>query len=537
MAAAPPPTPPSPRPAPAPAPSAIRLSPLEGFMPRAYVRQIICFPTTASSTTNAAQATDTLSRGLAALARDVPYVLSRVVDNPPGTAPNVAVSAPCLRIEDVFTTHDLPRDSPTYAALEAAHFPPAAFLTPGIIPPAALPPHAPSPPVLLARASRCAGGDGGGILLCVALHHAVADITGLGALLALWAAHCRGGEPAPFDARRVDRGPLFAAAAHSHPDLDPVLTPLPRLLHLATPEELARPAGRSQAGRAGAALSHDDDSAYQTAVFYFARARLRALKEAANAHVAAREAAAAWVSTGDVLSALLWSAILGAGEHEDEGEDEGDGDGDGTRVSTLSFPVQFRAILRPPLPRGFLGAAFMMTATRAPHRGVCRIVRSPAVVETAAAAADPIDAVGLGAVDIPALADAALAIRRAAAAVDDAAVRQVLAHLEARPDGAGAGAPPLVLGLPRYVAGGGSSVSVVSWADQGVYELDWGAAVGRCGAVRLAKMGYERDPIILPRLPGEDGGLEVIMSYERGTMKKLIEGPIMRRFAVLRCLS
>ncbi len=70
--------------------------------------------------------------------------------------------------------------------------------------------------------------------------------------------------------------------------------------------------------------------------------------------------------------------------------------------------------------------------------------------------------------------------------------------------------------------------------------LTGGDAVGQCDTVRLSKMAYQRDPIVLPHIPGlngDDGGVEVIMSYEADVMQRVIEGPVMRLFATLRCLS
>jgi hypothetical protein len=432
-------------------------------MPRAYVRQLFCFPTIDP------YAVDTLRRGLSGLLRDVPYMLSLV------TSPGVAATTP----EDIFTCHDLSA-SVDYAALKAENFPPAAFLAPGIIPPAIE-----FRAVLVARASLVRGG----LILCVAVHHSVTDITGFGALLKIWAAHCRDGssERISFSASWMDRGPLFIQPQSS----DPLTTGMPDLLHIRTASELARQASRSQTGQKD----------YQTGIFYFAQHRLKTLKETVNAHL---HAGRSWVSTSDVLSTLLWSAVVQVQEPLGS---------DGGRISTLSFPVQFRSVMRPPLPRDFLGAAFLMTNAKVAHEDVCSVADTTSV-------------------NIPALAKAALAIRRSTQGIDDAAVRRVLAYLEAHPDPE----PPPVLGPPRYEAGGGGT-SVVSWADQGVYELDWGVVVGQCDAVRLPKMASERDPIVLPRVPGPDGGLEVIMSYEEAVMKRLIEGSVMKRFAVLRCLS
>ncbi|KAI3335647.1 hypothetical protein F4824DRAFT_464358 [Ustulina deusta] len=505
--------------------SPLRLSPLEEFMPRAYVRQIYCFPTTSP------QAVSTLSRGLPGLARDVPYILSRVVSDKSGTGARVAVSAPCQSPEDIFSWHDL-SDSMSYAALKAGHFAPGAFPAHAVAPPDTLPPCPASPAVFLARASLVDGG----LILCVAAHHVVTDITGLGALLKIWASHCRdGGSDIGFGASWMDRGPLFSASR------SPAST-MPGLLHLKTPDESAAVRGTGRAGTGQPQIPY-----YRTGIFYFPRRPLRVLRDAANAHVASREPGS-WVATSDILSSLLWSAIIAARGNPPpllDSADEQRVTCKDTRASssTLSFPVQFRSALRPPLPRDFLGAAFVMTRARVPHEDVCRISSCFRTSSTSAAQdgeSGPEDAgteISLHSAEISALAEVALAIRRAVRRIDDAAVRGVLAYLEAHP---GTNLEvPLVLGPSRCEAGG-SGTSVVSWADQCVYELNWGDAVGQCDTVRLSKMAYQRDPIVLPHIPGlngDDGGVEVIMSYEADVMQRVIEGPVMRLFATLRCLS
>lgn len=488
-------------------------------MPNVYVRQIYCFPTLKPSVVRI------LSRGLRGLARDVPYILSRLVRDTSG----IVVSAPCRSPEDLFSRHDL-SDSISYASLQSASFPPGAFLAPGISPPEALPRCPASPAVFAARATLIDGG----LILCVAVHHAVTDITGYGALLKIWASHCHhassssassSSQDIGFDASWMDRGPLFSASASLSRSSDPA--PLPCLLHIRTPEEeAARSARRSRSA----------PEELQTAIFYFPHKRLRALRDAVNVHVAS-QGPNSWVSTGDVLSSLLWSAFVEADDAKEDVPDEA------ARTSTLSFPVQFRSVLQPPLPQGFLGAAFLMINAKVPHRDV-RLISRPRTSSNSVTPGQELEAEAQAEAetlatrfDILALANVALAIRRSTQGIDDAAVREVLGYIEVH-QGVNPEAP-LVLGPPRYEAGG-SGTSVVSWADQCVYELDWGNDIGRCDTVRLSKMGYERDPIVLPRVPGlngDYGGLEVIMSYEKHTMQKLIESPVMRHLAVLRCLS
>ncbi|KAI0198524.1 hypothetical protein F4808DRAFT_435480 [Astrocystis sublimbata] len=501
---------------PAPSPHSFRLSSLEAFMPQAYVRQIYCFPSSSPS------AIGRLSQGLGGLARDVPYILSRVVRNTSQTISAVALSAECRSIDDIFSWHDL-SDAIDYAALRKGNFSPGAFLAQGIVPPDTLPPFPVSPAVFSARATLVKGG----LILCVAVYHAVTDITGFDALLKICAAHCRDGssQGIGFDSSWIDRSPLFHTSDSSYNSTD--LASMPDLLHIRSQEELAL---RSQASR-GAETGQKN---YQTAILYFPSQHLRELKDAVTAHIASQEVGS-WVSTGDILSSLLWSAILDAENEATLGDKTTQQIviGDSTRVSTLSFPVQFRSLFRPPLPQDFLGAAFVMTNAKVLHNHICRISHLGAKSQLAQETQTQTGARALAsAADIPALAKVALAIRKSTRAIDDATVREVLAYLELH-SGTASAKGPLILGPPRLEAGG-SGTSVVSWADQSIYELDWGIGIGLCEAVRVPKMEYRRDPIVLPRVPG---GMEVIVSYETTLMQKLLDSSIVRRFALVRCLS
>jgi len=549
----------------------IRLSPLEAFMPRTYVRQMYCFPTSNP------QAVDTLRRGVVALAQEIPYILSCVIREESGF---VVVSKPCQRPEDIFSCRDL-STSINYASLRVDNFPPAAFLHPEITPRDALPPFPDQPAVFAARASLVEGG----LILCVAVHHYVTDITGFGSLLKVWASCCRDESPSDtihFSKDWMNREPLFASSdpVSQNPELDGV----PDLLHIKAEDETTRITG-SAVGDISAGQQKARVNNYKTAIFYFPQHHLQSLKSAVNAHLESLEPGS-WASTGDILGSLLWSAIaIEATEAPLTSPDldpnepgsilKNDVDAADAQISTLSFPVQFRSLLRPkPLPADFLGAAFIMTSAKILH-GELRSLLAPIPissdnkprnsvsetrcptgpkseseprskpevfeVKTSTDTGSDSDSV----VNIPILAKTTLTIRHSIQAVDDVAVRRVLSYLETHPPSNANNKPSLLtLGPPRRVSGG-SGVTVVSWADQGVYDLSWGTTLGKCEAVRLPKLPSRRDPIVLPRrvppsavVNGDDGGgLEVIMSYEEDVMQRLIECPVMQRFAVLRCLS
>ncbi|KAJ8104496.1 hypothetical protein ONZ43_g7821 [Nemania bipapillata] len=299
---------------------------------------------------------------------DFAITFIQIIHDKAKAGPGIALSTPCYSPEDIFSWHDLSK-SINYATLKAACFPPGAFLVPGIVPPGTVPPYPASPAVFLARASLVEGG----LILCVAVHHTVTDIMGFGALLKIWAAHCRDGSSGDigFNANWMDRVPLFSSSLSARLSNSSNPTSMPDLLHIATPEKAPPSTARSQAERGAASVQ----KRYQTGIFYFPQKQLRALKDAVNKYIASTEPGS-WVSTNDILSSLLWSSMIEAGERSslpNPGEVAVDED---TRASILSFPVQFRSVLRPPFPQEFLGAAFLMTNAQVLHKDICLISRS-----------------------------------------------------------------------------------------------------------------------------------------------------------------
>ncbi|XXG98911.1 hypothetical protein Hte_005242 [Hypoxylon texense] len=464
------------------------LSPLDKLMPRGYVRQMFCFPSTHPDVHNV------LKAGLIGVVSDVPYLLSGITTSE--DQKRISLSEPYQTVEDVYSKGDL-SDAVDYAAVKQGNFPPSAFTAPGIVPLDTQPPFPNPAPVFRARLSLVDRG----FVLCVAVHHCTTDITGFGALLKIWASHCRTGAAAAaagFDPAWLDRKALLeppGTATRSTP------TSIPKLLHVRGPEDFAR--------LAGASVRPSDST---TCVLFFPQKILGLLKDAVNEHIVS-QGVAGWVSTGDILTALLWSAIVAA-ELDPASGLEGD--------NTIGVPVNFRSRFSPPLPPDYLGAAFVMTSATSPRSDLVSFAME-AVPPSGGASLDP--------VSISRLAKVASSVRSSLRRVDEESVRDVLMYLDATPDDH----PPITLG-PRH-----DGISIVSWADQSTYELDWGDVVGRCDAVRLPKLMYKRYPIVLSRVPaginGSEGGLEVIVSFDRQVMERFQQSWPIKRWAITRCQS
>lgn len=463
------------------------LSALDKLMPRGYVRQMFCFPSTH------AQAAHVLKAGLAGLITDVPYLLAGVVTSQ--DRKHVSLGESHQNLEDLYSEQDL-SDTVNYAVIKQQHFPPSAFTAPGIIPPDTQPPFSNPAPVFRARLSLVKGG----FILCVAIHHCTTDITGFGVLLKIWASHCRIGASSAigFSPTWLDREALFKRPDSTNTQ---TLSSIPELLHVKTPDELAKLA-------ALAPQSRD----LTTGIFFFPQESLQALKRAVNQHIASQDAGR-WVSSGDILTAILWSAIISA-----ESDSSNDEDGN----NTIGFPVNFRSRFNPPLPADYLGAAFIMTTATASRRDLISLSSYMDSTD----GAEPLDPAS-----VSKLAGIASTIRASVQRVDEESVRNALVYLDAASDSR----PPITLG-PRH-----DGISIVSWADQDIYRLDWGDVVGTCDAVRLPKLMYKRYPIVLPRISansnGDGEGLEVIVSFDRQVFEKFRNSWPIKQFSTLRCCS
>jgi hypothetical protein len=300
----------------------------------------------------------------------------------------------------------------------------------------------------------------GGCLLAVSLHHSTADITAFGSLLKIWASYCRTGssEAVNFNQRWLDRTAV-ANSSHNAP-ID-----MPLLLHKGEKVISSQPSNPVE---------------METQFFKYSADYLKSLKPEVNKHLPHE---ISWVSTSDILTALLWGSSI-ASEFPAE---------DNTTVDdtcVMRIAVNFRSRYESPLPKEYLGAAFGVPLVRSKTADLIAIGESTEQKT-----------------HISAIANVAAAVRQSINRIDEKNMNAVVNYLAVQDD-------VTDIKLCEQPA----DFSVVSWADEGVYELDWGTELGHCETVRLPTWKTKRYPVVFPRLP--NGDLEILVSFDQDLMSR-----------------
>lgn len=193
----------------------------------------------------------------------------------------------------------------------------------------------------------------------------------------------------------------------------------------------------------------------ETTIFSFGKDFLHLLKCEVNKTCVT--AGLSWVSTGDILSALLWSAVVSAENLFDPSIYAGS-DYQVGQVCHTRFPVNIRSRCKPPLPENYLGGAFAVKLAMAERIDFYKVVSGddwPALISS--------------------LTKVSTAIRRAITSVDRANVKDMISYLAAQQD-----ITKVKLG-PKH-----TGLSIVSWAAQNIYDY---ASLDFSGASLKAKHG------------------------------------------------
>jgi hypothetical protein len=306
-----------------------------------------------------------------------------------------------------------------------------------------------------------------GYFLCIRVHHSTTDITGLGILLRIWASHCKMARSGAVVRMKSlnRRAPFWEANKKASIDL-------PALLHYKIPGVQENVSGTD----------------IVTSIFTFSNQELSILKAEVTRGTSSTNGTG-WVSKGDILTAILWSSVVSTELSYPDSPIATSKATEG-KIHSIRIPVNLRRHYAPHLAMEFMGAAFGVSSATADETDLLDI----ALCED-------------NELFLPALARVSGAIREAISNVNAQSMDDVIQFLAAQSD------------ITNLKFGpGDANISIVSWADQDVYGLDWGPEIGLCDAVRLPRLQKKRYPIVLPRLL--NCNLEVLVSFEKHFMDR-----------------
>lgn len=302
-------------------------------------------------------------------------------------------------------------------------------------------------PVLIVQANFIPGG----LLLCFAGMHNCMDGTGLGQVISMFAMLCRGEQLSHDDleAANLDR-------AHLPVSLKPGQNPMPH------PEMVPK---------ADSAQKPDTDNSPSSGWSYFSipASKLEELKVEAS-----KEVTSGWITTNDVVNAVLWRAVTKARwSHIDTSEE-----------TTLLRAVTGRRVLDPPLSKSYIGNNVMCAYYK---------VRVADLIEQS-------------------LSKTTLQVRKATNAIDDHYVRSMAALIRGQPDRNK---------ISFRIDAPDRDFLISSWATLPVYE-DFGEKLGIPDYVRRpTSPPWTGMCYMMPKRP--DGSMELLVAIRDDDMLRLRE--------------
>ena len=486
---------------PAPA-QVVALSPIDQMMMHEYIVFLLLFPLPTGVDNR--EIYSKLSTGLSLTLSEIPFIGGYVVP-----VEGTAGGRYQINIDEGYGTRLVYRDFTTpenrtkfkssYDELKRDHFPCSAF-DPGVIMPVQIHVTEPEP---VAAAIQTNFIDGG-LIMSVCMHHKAADGTTLAVVLKNWAKHTKVADMATGKSlttaadnlipMSMDRSPMFNEHLGSQTTQPPEHT----VEDGSGATSVAQAEVDAPTATPEAAASIDQFKSplgpLKLSVVHLPAKALADLKLAASPPTPSD----GWISTQDAVCALLWRHI--------------------TRVRTnllcklksdsplpppqtqLNFAVAAEARRRmvPALPNEFLGNAVFY----------CDVQSD---LGTVASPSTPLPTV-------------ARLIREAITGFDSAKIRQVIGFYDSMPNESA-----LMMMSYRDPMHG---VIVTSWTDMGLYDIEWGAGLGRMESVRAPSVTLEVGMTfcgIYPRRP--DGGLEVLICLEVPAIQALGEDEEFATFA------
>ncbi|EHK21651.1 uncharacterized protein TRIVIDRAFT_52973 [Trichoderma virens Gv29-8] len=459
------------------------LSPLDQILPRMYFGEILCFPSTDPNFFSI------LQHGLRKVAAIVPHLTSFVVDD--DTRPgNIRLEHKRDAIDNILVYgQDSPEEILDYDTLKRTSFPifPQSSLFYPHIPD--VPPVAPWP-VIRAEVTRVRGG----FMLVVLVHHCVFDGLALSELLGMWATSCaRGalGQPLEISQARLNRRLLQGEdSKRVHPQPADISRVINRLFSLSQTISLFTQSFNQ-------ILTKPPQPSWPITLYRLPYHKLRGLKQTMNKF--ASSLGVQFLSTNDVVSALIWSCATMAMSTPSQ------------RLSLISHcstgvSVNIRSRIQPRLPDDFLGCAFGVAYINMARRKLCA-----ATEETS----------------FESLARVAAAIRHGVDGITNNKMKEIINYVDSQEDSRKLQWRPKKL----------NQFYITSWANQRIYDADWGPQIGKCEALRVAQIALAPMCVILPSRVGvgskggKCGDVELIVSLESLHMERLRKLKLMGMFA------
>ncbi|KAI9373481.1 transferase family-domain-containing protein [Aspergillus egyptiacus] len=454
-----------------------KLTALERIGPKGYLRYV--FPFQLQDSYDLDQVARVIQAGYEGLTRRIPEVACEAV--PDTDSPQKGVlkfqkqegqASACVVVKDL-------RESfpSTYAELKSKSFPVASFDADTLCRRSVWPSAGEQLPISLVQANFIHGG----LLLTWCILHMVGDGRSFYLWTKIWAEECRRAQgldipqPIQFPAavwkcRQQVMKPQGGNAGKIEDHPEYTLLPF---TPPGAPPKMLSPSHRGQ-------------------VLYFSPESLVALKAEASPANATEPSDQSWISTNDALSALVWRTVMAVQSPLETLE--------GDPVSTFNIAIDGRQRTKPRIHPDTLGCFLEYVAVSVPIRKM------------------------LGTLN---LADLAIQIRKAILRAGDHFTDDVVSLVEQLED-VDRLVPTAFLDVPGF------NCVQTSWINFELYGLDWGALLGNhIQAVRVPHVGCINGlQVVLPMLP--NGGMEVVVGVEEGALERLLNDPLLTKFAVAR---
>jgi hypothetical protein len=467
-----------------------KLTAIEQISPRGYARYI--FPFQIRENCNVDEIFHVVRQGYDFLAKQIPETACEVVPDLDSWQKNVMkLRMPNDGEFDLVTAKDLrePGAFPyTFAELKAKSFPPSAFEGDLLCRREVWPTPDERIPISLAQCNFIPGG----LLLSWNVFHMIGDGGCFFTWAKVWAEGCRRAQGLNIDnpvhlpnalwddrEQAINPPSRYKGRLEDHPEY--ILLPF-------TPTEMP-PKMLTTTHRAQ--------------IFYFSPESLVKLKKEADPSNATELSDQKWISTNDAICALIWRAIMAAQfplkspEEAGDGENSGDSE-DSDPITNFGIYMDGRLRTNPRIHPEALGCFMTCCGATVSLRKM------------------------LGQLNI---ADLSVLVRKAIVSTEGHSICDVAALANNQEH-------PTRLALSANLDLSGKNISLSSWVNFDLYSLDWGEILGgRIEAVRMPRIGMIHGAqVVLPVLP--NGGVEVMAGIEGEFLERLLQEPILRRFAV-----